>query len=172
MPTTIQVLKRLRRLAKSWQGDIVEISEEEWTRCVDSGHCNEAPFSNWHVGVCHADKTLVFTQYKMPTNAAVLAATLIHEMGHCFAERELESSNEFNFFGWEQTLALKLGFSLEEWLTANKDYYVTPTRDIGSFQTKRKDGFTKPLYKIIEDRMRVAEALGLVKNGKPQNLRS
>lgn len=69
---------------------------------------DQAPFSSW-LGVDYPNKTVYLTK-------DAHLGEVIHEMGHVFASlRTPNFSEEYDFFGWEFTVAQKVGL-VEEWV--------------------------------------------------------
>lgn len=129
------MLSKLREIAKTWGGDIVELSHEDFLAREEEETFSVAPFVNDDLGVDYNRKEVVFSSKRPPTWCAV-----VHELGHVFAcsEEPLES-NEFAFFGWEYILAKRIG-GAQEWCAANKDYGVGDFQEFGSISKKRTAG--------------------------------
>jgi hypothetical protein len=152
-------VRALRKLAKSWGGDIVRVSPEKFKAEARGKDFFEAPFTNAKLGVLWKTKKVLFV-------GDVPWGFLTHELGHLFASAENpERSKEFDFFGWEIVLARMVG-DLAEWEKTNKDYIVTNCgRSLREVTKLQKD-------QVYKERIRRAEDLGILKNGIPVSISS
>lgn len=122
----MSAIAKLRPIARSWGGDIIEVSALRFNRLFNwqETHDNRrhqfspAPFIEWH-GVLY-DKKLLFV---VPRHASPNA--LIHEMGHVFACLTPPDDNldETSFLAWEVLLARSVGL-YREWSLGNSTYAV------------------------------------------------
>jgi hypothetical protein len=97
-------------------------------------------------------------------------------MGHVFACKiapdDMGNDAEFNFLGWELTLAKEIGLSRKAFCKGNSDYTLGVTgEDIGGLLmgTKKEQALLKTHF---ADRMKVAVKNGLIKNGRVRSVRS
>lgn len=152
-------LAKLRELARSWGGGIVEVLREDplW----DSDKVDGAPFSH-KLGVDYEHKTIYVI------DGAELGG-LIHEMGHVFAcASSPYKSDEYEFFGWEFMVAVKLDLVLE-WLEQTKDYAaggegMANIEDFGDMTIDEQSD-------LIEERVQHARLIGIVVGEEPIAIR-
>jgi len=186
-PAQDAVLKKLRRKARKWGGDIQKVTEAEWAALTseDPGigllGSIQAPFTNWDLGAHFKSKIVYFGLYCHPQDIEHFATGIIHEMGHVFASLvqpydlpktyKGREHDEFDFFGWELTLAKEVGLTLSQFCAGNADYAVTDNGDdIGGIARDGKDGQTE-LRRIFRERVVFAEKLGLIQHGKAVAIR-
>lgn len=157
------ILKRLRRRARRWGGNILQVSKEAF----EALELSPAPFTSWDIGVDHEKKTVFFSDPGMPSTDREFGINMIHEMAHTFAcpTPPYETNDEFRFFGWEMALTLKVGFTLDEFWTVNGDYSVTSNGDEVRYLT--------PVARqnLYLDRISDATHHGLLRNGVPVSIR-
>lgn len=140
-------LSKLKRLARKWGGDVVELSRSDYDK-LQSGFY-EAPFTSYRLGVHHRSKTVYWSE-------KVEVGEVIHEMGHVFAsKRPPDLTEEWDFFGWEYILAKKVG-ALKEWTGSTSDYQVS--EDGETFGGLTEAGRVV----LLTERVSRAKALGLL----------
>lgn len=170
------VLKRLRRRARKWGGDIRLVTEATFRSLEGHLTLSYAPFTSWDLGVDYENKIIYFSPYCMPEDTAHFGINIIHELGHAFASptsprlmsgSEEPGQGEYEFFGWEMTLALNVGFTLDEFWTVQRDYQV----DDGDGQAEIQHLSPDKLEALYQNRISVATHLGLLKNGRPVAIR-
>lgn len=112
-----------------------------------------APFTNDRLALFTTKRAIVYAKDASWVN-------IIHEMGHLFAG-PLDPSyvDEFDFFGWEATLARQVPFSdaLQDWIRGNHAYGVDweGSYDLGSLAPDSVE-------RLLADRESRARAIGLV----------
>lgn len=143
-------LQKLHQLAERWGGSLVKVTEAEF-EALDV--VVEAPFAN-HLGVDYKAKKVYYT-------ADEQMGLLIHEMGHVFASSlEPYDSDEWEFFGWEWTVARRVGCQTE-WLHGTRDYGLEPGNEFGSLSEKEKQ-------ELLAERVAHGKTIGIIaKNGVP-----
>ncbi len=152
-------LDRLQELARSWGGNLVEVLHEDpvW----ECSSVDGAPFSG-KLGLDHAAKKIYVIE------DAELGG-IIHEMGHVFAcNTPPYKSDEYDFFGWEFMVAVKLDL-VAEWLQNTSDYAVggDSIMDIDDFGAMDIDSQSD----LIEERVQHARELGLIVGEEPVAIR-
>jgi hypothetical protein len=149
-------LAKLRELTRSWGGGIVEVPFRDplWNRESISA----APFC-FKLGVDYKEKTIFMVE-------GAELGSIIHEMGHIFASRWCPAeSAEYNFFGWEFMVAVKLGL-VDEWLDTTGDYTVGGNKTV-EFCEMTIDEQSD----LIEERVQHARKIGLVVGEEPIAIR-
>lgn len=161
-----KLILNMGRIARSWGGDVVQVSEDEWLEIQERKDFYDAPFSRNYVGIVWTSKRIVYA-------GSVPWTDISHEMGHVFAtNKKPDKSDEWVFFGWEVALVRVIRARRDDWLKANRDYSLPEMKGLGVWAGE--DLGTLSLAKqnqVLEERVRVAERLGLVVDGKPQNMR-
>lgn len=93
-------------------------------------------------------------------------ASIIHEMGHVFADRYPPDSSrcrEWRWFGWEMVIARRIG-AWGTWSRHNARYGVGDA-EWGELPTKRRQA-------VIADRVRYAKRVGILsETGEPRSVR-
>lgn len=134
-------LDRLKYLAESWGGYLIEVTPSEFAELNAADQLSEAPFTSG-IGVDFDTKTVYYT----PSTSI---SSLIHEMGHVFASHARpEDSEELDFFGWEFVLAKTLGVE-EEWLDDQVHYSVPSQGGYSSFRRLPLGDQTNLLESVI-----------------------
>ena len=150
--------ERLRAICEGWGGRLIELPEEEYRQ---DQQIQEAPFSAGDLGIRWAAKEIVFTR-RLPLEPV----EIIHEMGHVFAATgRPDEIQEFDFLGWEYVLALEVGISRRDWVHENQHYAVTDDGDELGYM-----GYGE-VTTLLDERIRVATAAGLIREGKPVAIR-
>jgi hypothetical protein len=146
-------LELLVDLCTEWGGSLIQVSKEEYNECSttnDKGyyHC---PFASG-LGVEWNKKIIMYTGEVNPS-------AVIHEMGHVFASHQTpRHSDEYAFFGWEYAVSKYVRIPFKEWAESNNDYAVgSRCEEFGSLKPKEQK-------EIIEERLQVARASGLLKD--------
>jgi hypothetical protein len=158
------VTKRLRTLARKWDGDIKEVAHNTFYKRTRGEHDPDfypCPFF-YNMGIYWVGKTILFTGVGSWTTA-------IHEMGHIFASKYPPSSlktDEFSFIGWEYTLAKYVKGDIDMWHLHMKDYGVGvgDQFEYGQLPLPKRD-------KWLEGRVAVATKNKLIIDGIPQAIR-
>ncbi len=147
-------LAPLQALVQSWGGDLKQVESDDplWD------HIAAAPFSSW-LGVDHKRKVIYYTKEAQP-------GEVIHEAGHVFASsRTPNFSEEYDFFGWEFVVAVKVGL-VDEWLETTGNYTIGGT-DFVEFEDMTIDEQSD----LLEERVQHARSLGLIQGDEPMSIR-
>ena len=163
------VVQRLRRRARRWGGDLIEVSDKEF----ESRRVPQAPFTGWHVGLRFRAKQVVFAEFAQPRDIAFFTATLLHEMGHVFATtRAPYKAEEYDFLGWEIALARKVGLTDAAFCRANADYEIDEHQGDAYYgQFRDFVGDPKGRLAFLTQRVERAKELGLIRRGHPVSVR-
>jgi|SRR6478609_1175759 len=152
-------LALLAQMIEQWGGQMVQTTEAEFDQRKAIYGWSEAPFSSYDLAVHHVSRTILYTDPNTPW------PHVLHEMAHVFAcKEEPNHSKEFDFFGWEYTIAAQLG-DLNSWLLFNRDYNCTPDGD------ELKDLTALQLLAVLAERIGKAYELGLVQAGQAVSIR-
>jgi hypothetical protein len=117
-----------------------------------------SPFSAW-LGIDYPNKTVYLTK-------EADLGEVIHEMGHVFAStRTPNFSEEYEFFGWEFTVAQKVNL-VDEWIQSSGNYSVGCT-DFAEFEDLTPDEQSD----LLEERVQYARQLGLIVGEEPVSVR-
>lgn len=156
-------MAELRKLARSWGGDIIELSGEKYREMyMTDPDLSAAPFSSRQLGINWKEKIVYYA-------GNVDWAEVIHEMGHIFAcDSPPDDVDEEGFFGWEFRLLKLIRGDMNVWLKSNGNYRLTAL-----------NGEIMELGNLNDlDRLTVLERLvergnrnGNIKNGAPVAIR-
>jgi hypothetical protein len=159
-------LKALSKICRSFGGELVTLSEEQYQKLFSEYRPTRwsfaSPFTDWH-GIDRRKKIVYTTQGHEEIRS------IIHEMGHVFADRyapDTRRCKEFRWFGWEVALARTIG-AVREWSAANAHYFVGDDwgGDWGYLSAKEKRA-------VVTNRVAHAKKIGLVtKDGRPRSVR-
>lgn len=144
---------RLRRLARRWGGDVVELGQ--WDGFPQG--VAPAPFTAWLA----IDYEMKLVYVRSPCNEATVGEA-IHEMGHIFASTVGPyASKEYDFFGWEYAVARQLRL-VRVWCEGAFDYSV-PSDDDGRWPNT-EFGRLRPDQReaLLQERLQAARAKGLL----------
>lgn len=100
-----RAIEQLGQICKSWGGSLNFVSTTEYEELFMRDHArregwSDSPSASWH-GVVWEPRRV----YVVPEHAN--AGTIVHEMGHVFADHggNPENSDEWKWLGWEICLA-------------------------------------------------------------------
>lgn len=147
-------VQKLRDLARSWGGDILEVTSKGFKKIQERPDFFHAPFTNRKLGVDWRRRYIIGVDLYWPE--------VIHEMGHAFTTLDdPNSSDEFDFFGWEYQLAKFIGADVGEWCESNESYQIEQFGDFGGLNSKDR-------RMVLQERVRRAKELSIVdKQGRP-----
>jgi len=156
------IIRRLARLCTGWGGKLIELTEEEFDQRDDIAG---APFSAGDLGIIWEEKVILYSTFIYP----ISPSDIIHEMGHVFASKEPpDSSEEYDFFGWEREVARRVGISLKAWVYSNRHYGIADNEieytELGLLPPR-------VLRKVLRERVDFAVKAGLIQNGRPVAIR-
>lgn len=128
-------LERLRALARSWNGDIVEVSLAEYGQLAADHRPKygrrrlsrervffDAPFINRSKGI---ELGIHWPDRKVYFSGPVHWEHVIHEMGHVFAvAKNPDLTDEYSFLGWEYSLVRRIRASIREWVSVKAGYVL------------------------------------------------
>lgn len=161
-------LEACARLCRQFGGRLAIVSQHSFDdlfvtarRSHLDGELHEAPFTAAH-GL-HWNRKIVYAVQGHEKVGAIL-----HEMGHVFATSyhpDHPQCREFDFFGWELTLARQIG-AARAWSQHNQNYCVTDCGAEWGTRTSRQK------QRIIADRLSCAHKIGILDNsGVPRSVR-
>jgi hypothetical protein len=164
--TKIDHLRSLSRLCRRFGGRLAIISQERFNRLFEGvprhigGRC-ESPFTSAH-GIHWRRKIIYSVQGREEVGS------IIHEMGHVFADANHPDSgkcHEFDFFGWEITVARLTGAS-RVWSQQSSNYIID---EAGS----EWGPLTPPGRRtVVAERIAIAKKIGTVTLcGSPRSVR-
>lgn len=158
MPTP---LRRLQALCRQWGGQLVNRrSERFWSEEDGFPHWPGGPieFAPFARGLAvQWDAMQVF--YRSSTQIA----GMIHEMGHVFAcPLPPNESDEFDFFGWEYAMAIKLEV-VDQWTADNKNYSLGGD-ELGDLDGKAREA-------VLGERIIYARSIGILDGMEPKPIR-
>lgn len=173
-------INQLIKLAHKLGGRVRNVKKQVfdvifYTESIDELNFSVAPFAgaNEDLGIDWNNKIVYFCDSEKPMHWG----GILHEMGHIFCSvRPPNSSEEFNFLGWEYFIARKLK-GVNDWFSYNSNYIVTnnsENKDFGYYLTDISEDKTegrKDLYKILYDRLNYAQNNRMIINNKPMSLR-
>ena len=119
-------LRSLAILCRSLGGGLAIVSQDQYDHLFYDPHCDhdrdpegvtESPFTSAH-GI-HWKRKIIYA-----VEGREEIGSIIHEMGHVFADRHHPYSNkcsEFEWFGWEVAVARQIG-PYRVWSRQNGDY--------------------------------------------------
>lgn len=158
MATDRQLCEKLRLFAESHGHTIRKVTEEQLDHLKARDGFSEAPFSHLDLGIVWEAREAYYLQYRQWPD-------IIHELGHLMATtKSPRLSVEWDFFGWEIALVHHIGAPVGKWLRANKDYGVNNGEELGTLEPAA-------LQAMLAERLKTAEAAGLVIGGVPQAVR-
>jgi len=157
-------IQKLRRLARKWGGDLVKVGDKEWGAIKEERLTNrthpfyEANFTHLDLGVHWPTRRIIY-------RGEVLWAEVIHEMGHTFAtENDPDSTDEWEWFGWEYALVQLIGGNVEEWVKHNKDYQISEHGGdlFGDLRPRTRE-------KVLAERVAHGKEIGIIDaRGRPR----
>jgi len=165
------ILPRLRRLARSWGGDIIGVTEKGFKHESKSKHFSGAPFTSYDLGVNWRRKIVFFNKEE---RQYLHWGDVIHEMGHVFAcskEPNWSASQEYDFFGWEYLLMLQVRGDKKLWSESMANYMVSVPRLNGDKWAEWCELDEEMRNEVLIDRIGIAARNGLYRGGKVRALR-
>ena len=162
---TERILTRLAQALHPAGVHLVFAPSNEWMARVsaDSDDLYPCPFANELV-VEWSTRTLWIEKEDFDYANPASWGNVIHEFAHLVAaDKEPNHTDEFEFFGWEVAVAMRLGV-LKEWLQANSAYSVPGENVLVSCEI----GTLSPddQRRVLHERLDYAESLGLVQDGR------
>lgn len=147
---------KLKAFATAHGCKLAKVSPATFRRLNGIG-LSVAPFTT-DLGIQWSHKELYYVRYDQ-------WAEIIHELGHLLATTATPmKAKEYEFFGWELALVKYIGGSFDHWLETNNEYSVNEGDDLGRLNPVE-------LYKLLAERLEVAQTAGLLINGIPQAIR-
>ena len=165
-------VQKLTRIARSWGGDVVRITAEQYSAIFPGGFSSarpgfyENPFINKRFGTHPATKRLLYVDEYW--------TGFVHELGHLFATKDTPNeAEEWDFFGWEYCLAKKVG-NTAVWCKNNGEYGIG-SLELGMLVTHMMCNFgtLKPHEKklVIADRIAAGKKAGIISRaGNPLSI--
>ncbi len=160
-------LRALARVCRGFGGQLARVSQRAFDLLFEDADPSDradvclSPFTFAH-GI-HWRKKIVYA-----VRGREEIGTIIHEMGHVFADPhhpEDLKANEYAWLGWEIALARRVG-AYRTWSRHNSNYIVeSPNRDWGELDTKERRA-------VVADRLAHAMKIGVVDpDGTPRSIR-
>lgn len=160
----VNALARIRCIVRSWGGDVVLVSREEFslrftgTRLRARRGYHGAPFRDW-LGI-HRPSATIFS-----TVEDVHPESMIHEAGHLFAieNDDVDESYEYSWLGWEIAFARHIS-CYRQWSRQNASYGLGD-----EFDGEPWAGLTsRQRQRVAAERVAYARHIGIVsRDGVP-----
>jgi hypothetical protein len=156
MPEFCREILAMRKMARSWGGDIVRVGAQAYKNLPTKG--THAP--KFYPSPQDSDLGVDWCGRRVIVSGKVCWIDVLHELGHAFAvEESPEDIDDDNvFLGWEYAMVKHIGADSEFFRTQNQ-YYVLENGDyLGDFSKSRQ-------IRILEGQVRKCIKAGMVSSG-------